>query len=104
MTFGAAWVAFDLLDTVPMGWIFTLAVAGTLLNYLIGDLFVLPTFGNIVASIGDVLLGGLTAYMLDIFSPGVVTTYRSLAVFGFIVAIAEFFFHMYLKSTDEVAP
>jgi len=104
LTLGAAWVAFSLFGDSTFGFILTLAVAGTLLNYLIGDLIVLPRLGNIIASMGDGGLSILTAYILSGFTYGLRATTTSFVVFGVITAVAEFFFHMYLLKNEDIAP
>jgi len=104
LTFIAAFIAFDVLLNNDMSWIIFLALAGTVLNYLIGDLLVLPSMGNLFASIGDGFLAGLTAYILDLLVPEFTTTWTTLLWFGILVAVGEFFFHMYLKRDEKVAP
>ncbi len=103
LTLGAAWAAFSLFGDSTFTFVLTLAIAGTLLNYLIGDLFVLPNMGNIIASLGDGLLAVITAYVVAGFAYLRATT-TAFVVFGVLVAVAEFFFHMYLLKSDEVAP
>lgn len=104
LTFGAAWFALGLVDTVPFTWILTIAVIGTILNYILGDLIVLPALGNVVASIGDGIMAALVAYMVALFTIDFAPTWGSLITFGVIVAVVEFFFHMYLKKDNKVAP
>ena len=104
MTAIFAAVAFMWLTTNPWGWVLTVAVVATILNYLVGDLFVLPKAGNVVASVGDGVLAGLTAYIVDWFSPVFHTTITSLVVFGVLIAIGECFFHQYLRKSEKVKP
>ncbi|MHB8156440.1 MAG: DUF2512 family protein, partial [Desulfocucumaceae bacterium] len=96
--------AFAVLERNSWGWIATLAIAATALNYLLGDLMVLPRYGNIMASVGDGILGALTAYVIDLIASGFRTTFATLALFAILIAIGEYFFHKYLRRTDEVAP
>jgi len=100
LTFGAAWISFLIFGNVGLTFILIIAIAGTILNYLIGDLLILPRFGNIVASISDGILGAITSYA--ILFAYVYYTASSLAYFAIIVAILEYFFHMYLVSADIV--
>lgn len=104
LTLGAAWLAFSLFGYNTFAVIFMIAIAGTVLNYMIGDLVILPKFGNIIASLGDGGLSILTAYALGSFIYGFRATTTSYVVFGVIVTIAEFFFHRYLLKSDEAAP
>lgn len=103
-TFLATWIVFGMILDNPMGHIITLAVLATILNYLLGDLMVLPRYGNVVASIGDGILGALTAYILSLISRAFDTTLATLLLFTVIVAVFEYFFHQYLLSTDKLAP
>jgi UDP-N-acetylmuramyl pentapeptide phosphotransferase/UDP-N-acetylglucosamine-1-phosphate transferase len=104
ITFAAAYLTVGLIDRNPIGWIFVLAILGTFLNYLIGDLFILRRTNNIFASLMDGALSALTAYLLDLSSRNFNTTIRSLVYFGLVVIVAEYFFHRYLKSSKKVAP
>jgi len=103
LTFVAAWLAFSLFDDMAISTIFTIALAGTILNYILGDLFVLPNFGNIVAALGDGGLAALTAYAISMYSYNF-TTATPIIVFAVFVSIAEYFFHIYLLRSDKVAP
>ncbi len=104
LTLGAAWVSFSLFANATFTSVLIIAIAGTLLNYLIGDLFVLPNFGNIMASIGDGGLAALTAYVISRFTYGFAATATSFVVFAVLISIAEYFFHIYLLKSDDVAP
>lgn len=104
ITFVASWIVFGLIDGNTLGTVFLISVVGTIVNYLIGDLLVLPNFGNIVASIGDGAMGALAAYFLSFIIEGFQTTLTSLLIFAAIVAVAEYVFHMYLLKSEEVAP
>lgn len=88
----------------PWGSILALGVAGTVLNYILGDLLVLPSAGNLLASLADGGLAALTAYLWDRLSPAFRTTGGSLLIFGLLVAVAEYFFHQYLRADRKVAP
>lgn len=104
MTFLFAWLAFGFIDGNAWGWIGFVALVGTVVNYLVGDLAVLPRFGNAVASTGDGLMAALVAYAFSIMIPEFVTSLFSLAIFAVTVAAGEYFFHGFLKSSEKVAP
>jgi hypothetical protein len=104
ITFIAVWIAFDYIERNTLGTLLFVALACTVINYLVGDLLVLPNLGNIVASIGDGLLGALVAYGLDLILVGFITTINALIIFGILIAIVEFFFHIYLTKRERVAP
>ena len=81
-----------------------MAVIATALNYLIGDLLILPGAGNVIASIADGGLGALVAYVVSLISPVFMINANSLIIFIVLVAIGEYLFHKYLKRHEEVAP
>lgn len=104
MTFIAAAIAFMVLEQNTWAWVALVALAGTILNYLAGDLLILPRFGNIVASLADGVLAAVTAYVVDLIVPAFTTTWGTLAAFAVLVAVAEYFFHAYLRRSEKVAP
>ncbi|MCL4517384.1 MAG: YndM family protein [Firmicutes bacterium] len=104
MTFLFAAVTLGFIRGNTWGWVFLAALLGTVLNYLIGDLWILPNFGNMVASIADGLLGGLTAYIVSLLFPVFRTNFTALAIFGVLIAVGEYFFHQYLLRSEKVAP
>lgn len=104
MTVAFAAGAFILVDGNTWLWPVIVGIAGTVINYLLGDLFVLPKYGNIVASVGDGVLAALVAYIVDLIVPVFATSALSLVIFGFLVAIGEYFFHQYLKASEKVEP
>lgn len=102
VTLGAAWISFMMFSTAAFWTVLIIAVAGTVLNYLIGDLLVLPRFGNVAASILDGILGGAIAWMVLLYYPAAYGNITSVYIFAVIIAVAEFFFHMYLIGTHVV--
>jgi hypothetical protein len=103
-TFVAAWIAFGFMLGNPISSIFILTIAGTVLNYLLGDLVILRAFGNIIASISDGILSIIIAYAYSIMSPDFNVNWTTLIIFGVIIAVAEAIFHTYLKRDEKVAP
>lgn len=104
LTFVLAAIAFRFVDANSWGWIFTVALAATVMNYLVGDLLVLPALGNVVASVGDGLMGALIAYAVAFLMAPFSVSFAGLATFAVLVAIGEYFFHQYLRSAERVAP
>jgi hypothetical protein len=104
MTFIFAVIAFGFVDNNMWSWIFWVALVGTVVNYLVGDLLVLPSLGNIIASIGDGAMGALAAYIISQLAPAFRVSSTSLFLFGVLIAIGEYFFHQYLRSSEKVAP
>ena len=104
VTLAAAWIAFSVFGYVAFYTVLVIAILGTVLNYLIGDLLVLPRWGNAAAIVLDGLLSAATAYAVLYYST--VTYYRmsSIVIFAVIVAVAEIFFLMYLVQSKIVQP
>lgn len=94
----AAWIAFDLFDNNPMSWIFLIGVLATILNYLLGDLMILPKSGNITATIADGILAVLLVLLIDWLSEDFDTYFTPIIVFAIITMIFEYIFHRYLRS------
>lgn len=103
LTTAAAAIAFRGLGST-WGWILTLGVVATALNYFLGDLAILPSLGKVWAVLADGLLAALTAYVIDRLTPAFRTTGGSVVLFAVLIAVAEYFFHNYLRSTRKVAP
>lgn len=104
MTFLVTWIVFGLFGRNPLDFIFIVAVLGTGLNYVLGDLLILPRFGNVISSIGDGLMGALTALVVASFSILYRTNFFSLTLFAILLAVGEYYFHQYLKRAEKVAP
>jgi hypothetical protein len=104
ITLLAVAISFGLIIENPFTWIITLAILATAVNYVLGDLVVLPKFGNISASIGDGLLGVLLAYLMDLGVPAFNTNSTSLIALFLLIAVAEYLFHQYLLRDEKVAP
>jgi hypothetical protein len=102
VTMAAAWISFMVFGTVAFWTVAIIAAVGTVLNYLIGDLLVLPRFGNVIASIVDGILGGALAWLILAYTPVTYAYMNSVYIFAVIVAAAEFFFHMYLLSAHVI--
>lgn len=103
-TFIAAYLTFTLIDGVLFSIVALIALVGAVAIYLIGDLAILPKYGNVVAAIADGLIAGVIAYITIFFMPSITLSFTALALYAVIVAVAEYFFHMYLESSDKVAP
>ncbi len=98
--FIAAWISFSLLNNIFLTLIFMITGLVTALNYLVGDLLILPRFGNIAASITNGVLAAVISYAVLIFSNYTATA--SIWIFALIVTAFEFFYHMYLLKSNIV--
>lgn len=76
-----------------------LAIIITIVAYIIGDLLILPTYGNLSASIAD----GIIAFLVTWLTPFVVTrisiSVGTALTVGALVGIGEWFFHKYFTRT-----
>lgn len=104
MTFVFAWLTIGLIDRNPAGWVLLIAIVAAAVNYLAGDLMVLPNFGNAIAAAGDGIMGALAAFVLSLLIPAVQTSSGALLIFAVLVAVGEFFSHRYLLRGEKVAP
>lgn len=104
MTLVLAWISIGLIDRNPTIWVFLIAIIATVVNYVIGDLMVLPNMGNTVASVANGVMAAIVAWIVSLMVIRVQTTLTGLAVFGILIAVGEYFFHQYQLSSDEVAP
>lgn len=98
----AAWVCFMVIGTAVAWTVLMIAATGTVINYLIGDLFILPRFGNIIASVIDGILGGAIAWMVLAYLPVTYSYQMTVYLFAIVVSACEFFFHLYLFSAHVV--
>ncbi|NLK01189.1 MAG: DUF2512 family protein [Clostridia bacterium] len=104
MTLVFAVIAFSLIGGNAFKWVFLVAVLGTVVDYLVGDLFILPQVGNLIASAINGVLAALIAFLTSMAIPAFVTRAFPLVVFGILIAVGEYFFHQYLLKTEEVEP
>jgi len=104
LTLVSAYIAFSIIDNNGFGWILGLSIAVTALNYLLGDLAILPKYGNFSASVADGGLAALTAYLAGIMFRGNDVGIGSLITFFLLITVAEYFFHNYLLESKKVEP
>lgn len=103
MTFIVAIVAFSFLTANPAGWVLLVALIVTVGNYLLGDLYILPAMGNVMASIGDGILGAILAFIVSLATAAFNASFALLFVFALLLAAGEYFLRPYLSGTVNVA-
>lgn len=103
LTFIFAFVALFAIRGNNLYWVGFVAVAVTVLNYLAGDILILPAFGNAVATVADGLSAMLVAHMAGVMVRGFRTGLFPLLLFGLMVATGEFFLHRYLQRRKDAA-
>lgn len=89
---------FGILHHASIGMLLTMSIIVTGTTYLLGDLFLLPKFGTIVAAVADFSLVFLLLWGLDnlFVSAPMTTALFSLAV-AFFITSCEPFFHAYME-------
>lgn len=104
MTFIAGLLTLSLVNGNYWWPVLIISIIAAAVNYLIGDLAVLPAFGNIIASIGEGIMAALAAYLVALVWPAVAVSFTSLLVLAIIIMVGEYFFHQYFKVTQDEAP
>ncbi|NPV93370.1 MAG: DUF2512 family protein [Firmicutes bacterium] len=104
MTLSITAITLGAIDKVPGAWQLVIAVLGTAVNYLLGDLVILPVSDNLMASVTDGLMAALLAYLVDLLVPAFTASFMVLVAFTMLIAFGEYFFHQYLLKSEKVAP
>lgn len=100
-----AFIYFVLFMMIPMlgksTWTQTivLGLIVGLLTYIIGDMWILPKFGNIAAVIGDLILAALVIWAIMKSLPQFVLTSGGVWAIALVLAVGEWLFHRYLLSS-----
>ncbi|WP_100013100.1 YndM family protein [Lentibacillus sediminis] len=85
---------FETASIMEMFWISAIVTGAA---YLIGDLWILPNFGNIAATISDFVLATGTVWLLSVLFIGSDIPAFTMALFvAFFLAISEAVFHIYM--------
>lgn len=104
MTFVPAAITFNLINLNGWSWVLAVSIAAATFNYLLGDHYMLPRYGNVAASVVNSVLAVLTAYFSDLMLPPFDTSPQSLVSFGLLIAVGEYVFHRYLMRSEAVRP
>lgn len=75
------------------------ALVMTILLYVLGDLFVLPNWGNMTAVVADSGVALLVAWLAPVYTAIERVTFGQALVIALLVGMAEYFFHAYVKRT-----
>ncbi|MFC3038681.1 YndM family protein [Virgibacillus xinjiangensis] len=96
-----ATVLFSILtifEAASLGEILWMSLLITGAAYLIGDLFILPRYGNTIASIADFGLCAVAVWLLSmIFVDQGFPVFTAALFIGFFIAISEALFHIYMQ-------
>lgn len=72
-----------------------MAAALTIISFTLGDAWVLPEFGNVSATLGDLAIAFFTVWILGSLARTNIS-FGDALLFGAIVAVAEYCFHAYM--------
>lgn len=97
----ASWFTLSLIDGNAVRPVFTAALLGTFLSFVLGDLIVLPILGNVITSLGDGAMLMLISYLFEIMLPTFIVSIASLAILAAVIAIFEYNFHNYLAGSRK---
>jgi hypothetical protein len=93
-------IILPLFAQISSGQAILIAVVLTVVAYLLGDLMVLPRYGNTTATVLDVVLAAVVIGLSDWMINGFVTlTPAGWVLFLGVLAIGEWLFHKYLKTS-----
>ncbi|MDI9476258.1 MAG: DUF2512 family protein [Natronincolaceae bacterium] len=104
MTLVVSGIAFNIIGGNTFGWVFLIAILGTVIDYLAGDLLILPKVGSFIGAIINGVLAALIAIVVAMVAPAFTITTHSVLAFAVLVAVGEYFFHQYLLKADKVEP
>jgi predicted ABC-type exoprotein transport system permease subunit len=93
-------IILPLFAQISSGQAILIAVVLTVVAYLLGDRMVLPRYGNTTATVLDVVLAAVVIGLSDWMINGFVTlTPAGWVLFLGVLAIGEWLFHKYLKTS-----
>lgn len=93
-------IILPLFAQISSGQAILIAVVLTVVAYLLGDLMVLPRYGNTTATVLDVVLAAVVIGLSDWMINGFVTlTPAGWVLFLGVLAKGEWLFHKYLKTS-----
>lgn len=104
ITFVIALIPFNLIDRNMVIWVLPVSIVVTFFNYILGDFYVLPRLGNIVASVNNGVLAVLIVFFADYFITSFRTSSLTLFIFAALITAGEYGFHRYLMKSEMVAP
>lgn len=85
----------SIFDGASLTNLLSFSLITTIFSYVIGDLFILPKFGHVLASIADFGLISFVVWILaDMFFQAPIIAPLTV---GLIIAVAEILFHTYMK-------
>ena len=104
MTLLVTGIAFGIIGGNDFKWVLLVAVLGTVIDYLAGDLLILPKVGSLMGAVINGVLAAVIALAVAMAVPAFTTTAFTVLVFAVLVAVGEYFFHRYLLRAEKVEP
>jgi hypothetical protein len=89
-------VMLSLLTVLPMGRIALIALAVTVVSYLVGDLLILAFSNNTAATVCDIVLTFTVIYLFNYWPGFEPISVTAAVICTLILAVAEIFFHRYM--------
>lgn len=83
---------------------FITAIPLSIITYLVGDIFILPRAGNVIATILNTLIAGLVIWGSIIVIPETTLSWTGIIISIFLIGVNEWFFHHWLVRNDIVFP
>ncbi len=87
------------LTALSFGGILTIALAVTILAYLIGDMAILPKSNNTVATIADIGLSVLTIWLFNFIFPGAAISFFDALIASIGIGVSEWVFHKFISKS-----
>ncbi len=72
----------------------------SLLAYIVGDMWVLPKFGNLLSVVVDFVIAGAVIWAMMKLLPQFVLSTSGVWIIALVLALGEWLFHLYLESTQ----
>ena len=104
MTLVFTGIALGFIGGNAFMWVLLVAVLGTVIDYLVGDLLILPKVGSSIGAIINGVLAALIAFAVAMVVPAFTITTFSVLSFAVLIGVGEYAFHRYLLRTEEVEP
>ncbi len=104
MTLVFAGIALGFVGGNAFEWVLLVSILATIIDYLVGDLFIMPRVGGLAAAIINGILVALIAFVVAMVVPAFTVTAFSALIFAALIMVGEYSFHQYLLKSDEVEP
>jgi hypothetical protein len=90
-------IALNLMTNLTFGDTLYIAAIVTILAYIIGDLLILPTTNNTVATVADAVLALATIYTFNFIWGVRYISFLDALIAAAVLGLGEWFFHKYVE-------